>query len=253
MKLDGLGFGRLIKTIIPGILCAIACAGYLDLVAQSLDRGAPALAALREYPASVATVGLPASVALGILLNMLVFTSLTTRLVRVPFAKSNPAVVEFERKLAAHARDTIAPELRPPIAVFDLEAMMLVRSDLTKLLFLQDSYWYYLEFQLNLMIVAVFATPLVLARTALGAASLGVPWPVRTLLIVAFGFGLLSLVRYMQQTARVNYARYKSKLVTILATHLSDAAAPQSSDLHALGAPHANLATAPRHRHGLSH
>lgn len=157
-------FGRLIKTFLPGVMLLLGVVLILDAASYWLNQPPHRLARLIAAQGLIATaLAVPLSLILGIFCNMVFYAYANDRLIRQKFKTDEPVLHGFKEHLLARViehlekQDTIPKEKLAAIrGHLDLEALLLPKIDLAKLVFLQESYWYYLEFQLNILLAIVF-------------------------------------------------------------------------------------------------
>lgn len=209
----GMGFARLIKTFVPGVFLLLGLAGYFDLASVKL-RGAAALWPWASAnPALAIAVVSVAAIAVGVLSNMIVFTFATDRLIRRPFAKKNASLESEEVALLQATQKLVCVGHIATVDVFplDLEYLLAREIALDKLTYLQESYWYYLEFQMNMGVALTASGPLVVVGAFLCATWMGSG----QVLAVGISAVVLALVvatmALLLKTARVNYARHRVK------------------------------------------
>ena len=215
-------FGRLIKTFLPGIVLFAASLLYLDTILTLLGADFVVTRWAIDNPILTTVATVPASVILGIFLNTIVFGGLLDTLVRKPV---DTKMAEFNGKRdqvidatidKSGLKELIEPDLMQYFRKkLDFEAFLLPRTDLNKLVFLQESYWYYLEFQINIALAAGYGSVGLIAWYTVVDGRLGLATPAA----VAAGVGLLGLTAagslILIRTARLNYERHKLKLVSM--------------------------------------
>lgn len=219
MNIAGMGFTRLIKTFVPGVLLFIIAVGYVE-VAATLGRGQYVLLPLFATNVSIAVaVASVAGIMLGVLSNMVVFAWANDRLVRKPFDAAHPWVAETERSLtrrAVHikrAKD-LAPQV--PMDAFDAEYLLTAEIPLDKDTFLRESYWYYLEFQMNTALAILVGLPLAVSGAYAYFVWLGLPPTGGVVLGAMIALVLSYMIVWLIQTARLNYRRHALKRISML-------------------------------------
>ncbi|MEV4655552.1 hypothetical protein [Micromonospora sp. NPDC049301] len=218
-SLDSLGFTRLIRTVIPGLLLSVTSAGYFDIVAFHLGHGTPVYSWSERSATLVIAGGLPLSIVFGIVSNMLVFGWATDHLIRKPFAHAHPAIGSLEAKLRDEVVSLKAPHWSVDLAGSgfqpDLEFILINEIQLEKITFLQESYWHYLEFQMNTAVAFIYATPLAVAAILTGTKSSGQIWlGVCASAVVALV--VIALALFLVRTARVNFRKHRFKRLSLL-------------------------------------
>lgn len=235
--LSGLGFSRLIKTVVPGLLIVGIIGGYVDLVTSFAGHGDPVFQWMQRNFSLAAALALLLGVVLGIFSNMVVFAWANDRLIRKRFDRERPEIGQFEQaflkavtqaKASRFSRDLAAAKI-----TLDLEYLLTEEVDLGRWSFLQDSYWYYLEFGMNMSMATVLAVPWLSALSVKGFLKLSAPaWVAAVAAVVVVTLGTF-IVLFLINTARLNYSKYRMKRLSLLVA-AADAA------MNSRGIPKAN-------------
>lgn len=213
-----MGFARLIKTFVPGLFLLLGLGGYFDLVSTTM-RGEPVLWPWVSANAALAIALISvAAIAVGILSNMIVFTFATDRLIRKPFSKGNESLESEEAALLRAARnlicrDHIATNKAVPL---DLEYLLAREIALDKLTYLQESYWYYLEFQMNMGVALTVLGPLIVIGAFLCATWMGFGEPMVAVISAVALLLVVATLALLLKTARVNFARHRVKRFSMM-------------------------------------
>ena len=222
---SGIGFGRLIKTVIPGLMLLVTLIGYFDLVTWLVRDETPALRLVAEDFPVVAAIAFPASILLGIMSNMVMFAVATNALIRTPFNRGEGAeLCRLETQLLERTLRLKADWLKStPEIPYDLEYLLAPDIRLERQVFLQDSYWYYLEFQMNTALALLVSSPLVAVLSYQYVAWLGGDTALKYAVVPLVLLAGLVLVRVLVGAARLNYRRHRTKLTSMLVAALHSA------------------------------
>lgn len=157
-------FGRLIKTFLPGFILLIALVMGLDCLCTLTTAKVSFIDIIIKEPVIFSLMSIPVSLILGIFSNMVLYAGLNNLLVKNPVKKKNPELIQYyNSQLEIIIRYSIGKNSYSKkyknslIKHLDPIFLMLHEMDLQKLVFIQESYWYYLEFQMNAMF-AIFVT-----------------------------------------------------------------------------------------------
>jgi hypothetical protein len=218
--LNGLGFSRLIKTVVPGLLLVGIVGGYADLISSFVGHGDPVFQWAQRNVSLAAALALPLSIALGILSNTVMFGWANDRLIRQQFDREQPGVSRMEQELLEHAIALKASDFKQQLAdaqvILDLEYLLIGEVELEKLTFLQESYWYYLDFQMNVGLALALAAPLLAGLSAKGILLLSPKiWIAVTLGIAVIPLSAL-LLMFLLKAARLNYHKHRVKRLSLL-------------------------------------
>lgn len=222
----GMGFARIIKTFVPGVFLLVSFAGYFDLLALRL-RGKPMIWPWVESNQALAiAIASIAAIAVGVLSNMLVFTFATDRLIRRDFSKAHRSLEKDESNLLVASTELICGDgiTLDRETSLDIEYLLSPKLPLAKITYLQESYWYYLKFQMNMGVVVTFAGPLMTLGAFRSTLWLGGNTIVATATAAVSILGILSVLWLLLKTARVNFSRHRIKRFSILLTAYNELA-----------------------------
>ncbi|HWM92538.1 MAG TPA: hypothetical protein VN493_17365 [Thermoanaerobaculia bacterium] len=220
-------FGRIIKTFLPGFVIVFSLVLLLDALISliGLAPGDSLLRWIAQNSLLTSFVAIPLSLICGIFSNMVLFVYLTDSVIRRPFRKGNEELFDLQKEIFDHlyskinSRRILPQELSRRLRkseAFDLEYLLFPIIPLDKLIFLQESYWYYLEFQINMCLATVLFTLGSLFWSLTNYFSLGITWW-RYLAALVVGLLIATyLVRLSIRAARRNYARHVQKLLNLL-------------------------------------
>jgi len=224
--LNTFGFGRLIKTVIPGFVIYLTICAYLDLAARAAGGPPIVLPFLWTSPIPFLGFAVPFAVLLGVLSNTVFFAVLSPMLIESHHRTCDAAFCQYEDEVKTLVKKVFAKRLllSPDVAETfqrhaDASSLLMASADLSKIGVVRESFWYYLEFQVNILLALWFAVPaIVWIGLALG------PGRGLTPSLVAVAFATMLLVMFLVSqllltAARKNYSSYRSKrLSALLAT-----------------------------------
>lgn len=215
-------FGSLIKTFLPGLVWLIAI-GILEADVSQLVEEPPIIFAFVKANTQAALVlAIPASILLGLLSNIAVFMGVNDRLIRDPVKKANPGLFALYDRLADQIRDQYwdlvecaDEDVRREFNLhIDAELIMLQTIGVEKMAYVREQYWYYLEFQINLILSILMLFLSLAAFSALHANSFH-----NFFIHVLLYFALMAPVcGLLFRAARKNYQRHISKMLSLMAS-----------------------------------
>ncbi len=215
-------FGSLIKTFLPGLVWLIAI-GILEADVSQLVEEPPIIFAFVKANTQAALVlAIPASILLGLLSNIAVFMGVNDRLIRDPVKKANPGLFALYDRLADQIRDQYwdlvecaDEDVRREFNLhIDAELIMLQTIGVEKMAYVREQYWYYLEFQINLILSILMLFLSLAAFSALNANSFH-NFFIHVLLYFALMAPVCGLLFW---AARKNYQRHISKMLSLMAS-----------------------------------
>ncbi len=226
---NSLGFGKLIKTLLPGLLIFISLLLFIDSVFFVFKININILNIISTNQIISGLLTLPFSIICGIFSNIIYFTYFNDLLIRNHFNNNNPEFVELEKSIKQIIITKKIKYLQPIRSDFvellekqiDIDYLLMPQIQLDKLIFLQESYWYYMEFQSNILLslfplliamivrcIIFFPLTILQSRTFWAALAL--------FLIIIIAISYILLV-----SARLNFQRHKIKLLSYyLALHI---------------------------------
>lgn len=153
-------FGRLIKTFLPGFVCLLSAILIVDgAISLMIGNSHPILDWAQANPVIATALAIPWAIILGILCNTLFFLYLAPVFIKSYYRKHASDFVRSEEEiidylLAHHACKVIPVGLLKKIrGEIDDYYFTLPYTSVEKVVFLQESFWDYHEFQLNLAFV----------------------------------------------------------------------------------------------------
>ena len=220
-------FGRLIKTFLPGFMILLAGIGYGEAFLLFSGNDNAIIEIATENPVFFVAFSIPFSIIFGIFTNTVTFSYGLDLLVRRHHQKENGEFYEYESTLKSSALKHYADCLfenegtrNQFMKYCDFQYFTLRTLPLEKFLFLEDSYWYYLEFQLNTILALCFGAPVFIGTLSLFLWSQVFSNLTRCVILsfaVLLGFCCL---RILLKAARINFDRYKKKNLSLLIAHV---------------------------------
>ena len=216
-------FGKLIKTFLPGFLIILTLIGYLDLFIVLIGNAHIFKKLFLNNCLITVSFLIPFSIIFGIFSNIIFFTYATDILIRKPHEKKDPTFYSYEKSIHNLIKNHYSKHLfisEIDINNFfnycDVPYFILRDLPLDKLVFLQDSYWYYLEFQLNILFALVLSSPLIICQLHTVLMPIEISIMIKSV-IIAFAIITLALLMYiLLKTARINFDLYKKKYLSLL-------------------------------------
>jgi hypothetical protein len=216
-------FGRLIKTFLPGFVILIGLCLVIDSSIVLATSNRLFLKWIERDAVLLTLISIPLSLICGIVSNMVCFTFVTDKLIRLPYNRENAALNNLQESVSNWVNEHCASKdkLNPTILnefknYFDLEYFLLPIIKLEKLSYLQESYWYYLEFQLNITLASIFFALAAISWSALYFPVLGLSCRAYLCLVVAFSSLVAFVALLSVKAARLNYDRHRRKLISFL-------------------------------------
>jgi hypothetical protein len=232
MELFGsLGFGRILKTFLPGFVALLGVIAYSELTIIAIT-GTPIIIPFALARAGAFSAGaLPVAIILGVLSNTVCFVYAHPALQRHHAAHA-PHYYELEkvfRELLAKRITTSNCSRETALLIAaepDVSGLLLPLLPVDKLTLLKERFWSYGEFQLNMLAAVTFAMPAALWWcVALCSSSRHSPLLLFMLLITYGFFARLSI-----KAAWLNFKAHKMKTLSFqLGSILLDASGANRS------------------------
>ncbi len=211
-------YGNIIKTFIPGIFLVFGIGMLFDCISFWVNQEYTILEYCAAHP--ILTIGLiiPVSVFTGILSNSICFSWLTPSFIKEPYDAKNKEFLTYENQLTEEVKDRYSEILDIPENLkagfkkyTDINSLLLVRENLNTLQYLKESYWYYLEFQVNsilaISLLASTGISHILLRYNAGLVLPASVFPYIVLILVIY----ILMVRLFWKSAQKNYDRHRKK------------------------------------------
>ena len=239
-------FGRVIKTFLPGFVILFAVTLFTETIIRVLHPSPTQ--SLWEFLSqnSVLTsfIAIPLSLICGIFSNMALFVFFTDAIIRGPFKRGNEEFFQLQTQIFDKLYKVISDSNTLPRKLahafrnseaLDMEYLLLPIVPVEKLLFLQESYWYYLEFQLNMSLATVLLAIGGISWSLSNFSMLGISWASYVAATCLGAFFTAFLVILSLKAARRNYARHIQKLLNLLLGSVVFRAQAEESDFDHLG------------------
>ncbi len=216
-------YGRLIKTFLPGLILFVALCLYMDIILKYSISNYRFLSYVQNNPVLFSVILIPFSIILGIFSNTFFFTFATHYLINKHHISNNNGFYDFKSKHIDRISRSIGSKiglkddmLEEFISNIDVSAFLLNKTDVSKIAHIKDSYWYYLEFHLNILFAIDFIVPalMILWLKWCVAISLNTATLIGTLVLYGLFIVLLNILFIV--SARKNYFIYKKKRLSLL-------------------------------------
>lgn len=216
-------YGNILKTFIPGIFFVLAFSLLIDdynywLTKQYLIFD---MASSKE----ILTIGLiiPLSIFAGIIANSICFKFIIPTFIEEPFIKKNQSFINYKIKIIKEMQDhyknilNISSDITSEYySHIDIRSFLLNRKNLNNLQYLRESYWYYMEFQINsivaisLLIIAGIINILLRFKADATAGNLVFPYIIVTIISAYI------LFKIFWSAAKENYNKHEKKSLSYL-------------------------------------
>lgn len=219
-------FGNLIKTFLPGFLWLIVIIFIESLFAEysgrhnlySLFTSSKNHTSANSIPQSALLLSIPIAILFGLISNIIVFMFVNDWLVRKPFADKYPDLKalhdQFCNRIISNKAHLIGFENEIHKKQFlnevDSEIIILADYDLPKFAYIREQYWYYLEFQMNMLLATI--SLLVVLFLYFCQINVGFGWHFTNFVT------LIPLCILLLYSARKNYMRHITKMVSLYAS-----------------------------------
>ena len=160
------GFGSLIKTFLPGLVLFFVLLVYLELSVYYFHGYIGILESLFDNAALFTIISIPVSIIFGITLNSIVFSGLSEAILENKHKKDNVQFYDFRELIFGKINEKISKKFglseddrKTFKNIIDPRYFLLHKRSLDNIMYLRESYWYYMEFQLNTLIAVLFGMP----------------------------------------------------------------------------------------------
>lgn len=216
-------FGRLIKTFLPGLILFSSLLIYVEIIGFVLFGKLTLSRLILGDSALFITLLIPSSIIAGIFSNTLFFAYANDFFISGHHRREYPEFYEFEKHITKLIKQQIStdigvPEyLRPGFERYlDVGHFVLDKTPLDKLIFLQESYWYYMEFQVNGILATIFAAPAIALSWVLFSLQNGLASYLVLLVLVTMMVLSMFLFKVMRDGAMKNYDRHKKNHFSLI-------------------------------------
>lgn len=216
-------FGRLIKTFLPGFVIFLSLCTYVDIFFYNFFDATYLYNFAKSDSALFVAFSIPFSIILGVLSNTLFFTYFTRALITKNHYKHFPEFYDFQKKVFDIVKCRVADTLRiddPSKDRFDksidVESFLLSKTDVDKVIYASECFWYYLEFQLNILWAFSFMLPAVITVWIMFALKKNMT-PSVILMFSALIIVIFTLTcRMLLISARKNFYFHKKQYLSLL-------------------------------------
>jgi hypothetical protein len=217
------GFGRLIRTFLPGSVILFAVALAID-GALYLIVGVPygVVRWMQEHEVLGTACAIPLALIFGVLSNTLSFMYLRPHIIKKPYKRDSADFVRNEEKIFDYLINTHVSRVLPRKLANLVENQIsmlflaLPYASAENTAFLLDSYWYFHEAQLNLAFATITLCAAILfylgAYGVFAGLGLGRSIVVVSLLLIFTIFIVLAFVR----AAQTNYREHTRKRLSLI-------------------------------------
>ena len=154
-------FGRVLKTILPGLVVVLAFVLGVDALETARAPATPhvVLHWIMENSGAASLIGIPLIILGGVLLNTLFFVWLSEVLVKRRCLREHPGLRKAESDLKEVLKERICSEgsrfekcwRSVDTQGIDLLFIFLPEATLDHTMYAKDRYWYYYEFEANML------------------------------------------------------------------------------------------------------
>lgn len=216
-------FSRLIKTFLPGFMLCLSAMAYVDIIALQIANKYILYFFAFESPVLFTVLLIPISIIFGVYSNTFFFALGYELLIFNHFKKKNIDLFNFENTVKEKIKTQLIDEMvlleeqkESFIKHLDIKSFYLNKLDVDKISFLKDSFWYYLEFQLNILLGLNTLCPAVIFFIIKGGINLSIHWTIITLIIISFFVIIVAVNSLFIKSARKNFKHHKEKYLSLL-------------------------------------
>ena len=167
MNLFGVfSFGSLIKTFLPGLILFFVMLMYLELTVFYIFDDTCVFKFLIDKVLFFTILSIPVSIILGIILNTVVFSGMSDWLIEDRHKRNNAEFYNLQKSIMEKMNIKVSKKFDlsdKDSSVFkntiDPRYFFLHKKPLENLMYLRESYWYYMEFQLNTLVAICISLP----------------------------------------------------------------------------------------------
>lgn len=225
-------FGRLIKTFFPGFILLISAILILDVLSKWFHQGKPIIdfQSASQHGAEMVAICIALSMLLGLLSNTFVFAGFNDFLVRRNVKKNYRNIFEaksaIEKEISLKCIDDI--KLKSKICdedaakIFielDAEYIAMHEFDSSKMIYIQEQYWYYMELHTNLALSILVMCFSFVMRDVFVNSLLRQEVFFRDLAAI---FIAIPMACFLITMARVNYRKHNTKMLSLLSSYFRE-------------------------------
>jgi len=215
-------FGRLIKTFLPGFILFLSICIYLDCISILTVNTPFILPFANKNLGAFGIFSIPFSIILGTVSNTIFFSLLTPWLIDRNFHKMNPNYCQLESAFKDWVLEHYAECLKDRInidnfkAVADVGALLLPNTDLKALSIVSEGFWFYMEFQLNILFAITFSMSAILLMGVVASISVAKITFAKVVIAFLLLLGIyIILAIILIKAARLNYRYYQTKTLSL--------------------------------------
>jgi len=224
-------FGSLIKTFLPGFILFTASLFLLDCFLENLGVAFSLSNHIQAYSEIFLLFFIPLSLIFGITCNTIIFAGLNDLLIRKPHQKSvdNKELYKLKQSFFNVVSQKYFMPVFPDISfscdsgldrlealnTLDIEIVLETLGDREDFYALRESYWYYLEYQMNMAVAVSF---LGLAIFVWLATNPNLRLPQSSANATLFTTALLTISHFLLvlKAAKRNYDRHVRKMFSLM-------------------------------------
>jgi len=217
------GFGSLIKTFLPGLILFIILLLYLELSVYYLHNYIGIFNFMFTNPVLFTLVSIPVSIILGVILNSIVFSGFSEAILEKKHKKDNKPFYDFRERIFNKINEKIShkfqlsePDRKTFMDVIDPRYLLLHKRSLDNIMYLRESYWYYMEFQLNTLIAVLFGTPAFITTLCILKNHDVIKSSALYFSIISLVAGCFFLTCFLMKSAKDNLDAHRKKELSLL-------------------------------------
>lgn len=162
---DKFSFRHIIKSFVPGFFATISFLSMFDIIIVLLF---PNIHLIRDFLLSpntmLLTVIVPVSLFVGIIINSFSFIYIIPKILKTNHIANERNFHDFNKKIIHEIKDKCFKEIgiktideKEFNEYFDCKTYLLEDDHMGSLEYIRNGYWYYMEFQINSIVVIVLA------------------------------------------------------------------------------------------------
>lgn len=216
-------FGGLIKTLIPGLILLSVILIYLDIICYLFYDYTELLVAISEDTGVIVIISIPIAIFLGATLNSILFSGLSEKMIENKHKKNNEQFYKLREdifefiKLKAISNYALTENNRATfMKSVDPRFVLLSRGSYDNIMYLRESYWYHMEFQLNSLVAVTMGVPAFIGKVCILSIqhTLGLMHPVIISAAIVVGYFIFAI--FFIRSAEDNLNRHREKELSYL-------------------------------------
>lgn len=183
--LGAFSFGKVIKIFLPGFLIFIGFTIMLDAILSFWMDITIFRNFAKDNAALLTALSLPLILICGLLSNTILFLYLFRKLIREPYKRRNPDLFKLEDLICELVLDHYLSNMKGTRKLssvrkiimenIEIDSFLLPSYSLDKRIFLEESFWYFMDFQLNLILACPFLFLSIVFWSLVNFSSLQIP------------------------------------------------------------------------------